>query len=346
MRENISYLIILLIGVFSGSVFAYTLDEVMTGVEKTTSNEYSLPYFQWMNKAEGQILAGYDPFEKKGIFGVEAGVQMFEKVDMQTRLSVSTDFSTQTDYQFSAGVSYNFLSTGESERRYKEAQRETVKRKLKAVDLFFDYLKKKVLLKTDDETDILVSTNNKLTQVDMAYISIKIEALSSLDSGEPQINGLSDYSPEKIDDDVVMIAIRRYLNLFNSDEDNSNSLYATFRTDYNSFLQGISAGVGGSADFEKPVAHSVQDKLDEIEIRKYKLMHDVIVEQLPILKDQYSELEKTINSSTTAIINGTLTTQQLIEIKKHRMDLEDRILELTIEAVKLEAIFKVLIGEL
>ena len=60
------------------------------------------------------------------------------------------------------------------------------------------------------------------------------------------------------------------------------------------FTQGISGGIGGSMDFEKPVSHSVQEKLDEIEIRKYKLMHDVIVDQLPVLKNKYSELEKTL----------------------------------------------------
>lgn len=326
--------------------FSYTLEDIMYGVEKTTSAEYSLPYFQWMNKAQGEINAGYDPFEKKGVFGVQAGVQMFENVDMNTSLSISTDFASNTDYQFSAGVTYNFLSTGESERRYKEAQKETIKRKMQVIELFFDYLKKKVLLRDDDGTDIVLTTDNKMIQVDMAYLTIKIEAISSLESGEPQINGLSGYLPEKIDDDVVQIAVRRYLTLFNSEEENDATLYAIFRTDYNSFTQGISGGIGGSMDFEKPVSHSVQEKLDEIEIRKYKLMHDVIVDQLPVLKNKYSELEKTLNSATTSVINGTLTTEQVRGIREQHLRIEDRILELTLEAVKLEAIFKVLVGDM
>ena len=99
------------------SGLSYTLEDVMYGVERTTSVEYSIPYFQWVNKAQGEISAGYDPFEKRGIFGVQAGLKMFEKLDLGTSFALSTDFASQTNYQFSVGVTYDFLSKGESERR-------------------------------------------------------------------------------------------------------------------------------------------------------------------------------------------------------------------------------------
>ena len=99
-------------------------------------------------------------------------------------------------------------------------------------------------------------------------------------------------------------------------------------------------------DFEKPVSKSVKDKLDEIEIRKHKLMHDVIIEQLPILHQVYSELENEINSATTALINGTITKEQLKTKREQFVKIEDRYIELTLEAVKLETIFKVLVGDM
>jgi biotin synthase-related radical SAM superfamily protein len=75
-------------------------------------------------------------------------------------------------------------------------------------------------------------------------------------------------------------------------------------------------------------------------------MHAVIVEQLPILHEVYSELENEINSATTALINGTITKEQLKAKREQFVKIEDRYIELTLEAVKLETIFKVLVGDM
>ncbi|MFP4462097.1 MAG: hypothetical protein ACLFQE_07855 [Thermotogota bacterium] len=269
-------LILIVLLIISSVGFTYTIEEVLDGVEKTTFEEYSLPYFKWVNAVDGELRAGYDPFEKKGLVGAQANMKLFEKLDLSTSFAMMTDFATDSSYRFSLGVSYDFLRPSNAEKRYQEANREVLMRQLEAVDLFFEYLKKKIKL-TETKGDLLSSAKEKLERVDMAYIAIKLEAMSSLSDGEPQISGLSQYLPKKIDEDIVQTAVIRYLNMFSpaSEVDDKSSLYAIFRTDYNTFLQGVSGGLGGAYDFEEPVQKTVSDKIEEIEIRKNKLLHDV-----------------------------------------------------------------------
>ena len=325
--------------------FSYTIEQVLSGVEKTTYEEYAIPYFKWVNAVDGEFRAGYDPFEEKGIVGVEASVRMFEKLDLSTSFALISDFATDSSYRFSLGVSYDFLRPSDAQKRYKEASKEALRRQLKAIELFFDYLKKKVML-PQTPGDLLVSAKERLERVDMAYLAITLEAMSSITDGEPQISGLSDYFPKKIDEDIVQTAVIRYLNLFSTDSNRqeNSSLYAIFRTDYNTFLQGISGGIGGGYNFEEPVLTTVEDKIDEIEIRKNKLIHDVLIELMPEIKTEYERLEKEINGATSKIINGEMTKEELSQMQKTFTELENKYIEMTLDAVKIEYIFSVLSG--
>ncbi|MFW6263045.1 MAG: hypothetical protein ACOC34_03335 [Thermotogota bacterium] len=338
-------LILIVLLIISSVGFTYTIEEVLDGVEKTTFEEYSLPYFKWVNAVDGELRAGYDPFEKKGLVGAQANMKLFEKLDLSTSFAMMTDFATDSSYRFSLGVSYDFLRPSNAEKRYQEANREVLMRQLEAVDLFFEYLKKKIKL-TETKGDLLSSAKEKLERVDMAYIAIKLEAMSSLSDGEPQISGLSQYLPKKIDEDIVQTAVIRYLNMFSpaSEVDDKSSLYAIFRTDYNTFLQGVSGGLGGAYDFEEPVQKTVSDKIEEIEIRKNKLLHDVLIEVMPEIKEEYQRLEKKINSATAKIVNGEMSKEELNQMQKMAVELEDQYIEMMLDAVKIENIFRVLSG--
>lgn len=336
------FIILFLTGMMA---FSYTMEEVLKGVEKTTFQEYDIPYVQWFNSVEGELRAGYDPFMQKGLVGAQANIKLFEKLDLSTSFAFLTDFATDSSYQFSLGVSYDFLRPSDAEKRYKEASKEVLKRQLEAVDLFFDYLKKKIML-TETEGDMISSAKEKLERVDMAYLAIKLEALSSLSNGEPQITGLSQYQPEKIDEDIVQTAVIRYLNLFSQNGDNGeqSSFYALFKTDYNTFLQGVSAGIGGAYDFQAPVQSTVSDKLEEIEIRKNKLLHDVLTDEMPLIKEEYQRLEQEINSATSKIVRGEMTKGELNQMQQMYVELENQYIEMTLDAVKIEYIFTVLSG--
>ncbi|HPF16012.1 MAG TPA: hypothetical protein P5107_02600 [Thermotogota bacterium] len=338
-------LVIILCMTIAGIHLAYTIEQVLQGVEKTTYEEFAIPYFKWISSVDGEFATGYDPFGQQGLLGVKANIRMFEKLDLSTSFAVMTDFASDMTYRFSLGLSYDFLRQSDSEKRYREANKEIIIRKLMAIELFFDYLKKKVMLNSQDQ-DVLSLTLMKLEQVDMAYNAIKIEALASISEGEPQIAGLSDYIPKKIDDDIVQTAVIRYLNLFSSQkgEEEHHSLFALFRTDYNAYLQGISAGLGGTYDFAEPVKSVVSDKIDEIDIRKNKLIHDVLTEVLPGLKEEYQRLEKEINSATSKIINGQLTKEAFNHMQETFEALENKYIELTLDAVKIEYLFTVLSG--
>lgn len=325
--------------------FSYTIEEVLKGVEQTTFQEYDIPYIQWLNSVEGEIRAGYDPFMQNGLIGGQANIKLFEKLDLSTSFAFLTDFASDNSYQFSLGLSYDFLKPSDAEKRYKEASKSVIKRQLEAIELFFDYLKKKIML-TEQQDDLIASAKEKLERVDMAYIAIKLEAMSSLSDGEPQISGLSQYQSKKIDEDIVQTAVIRYLNLFslNGEQGKNSSFYALFRTDYNTFLQGISAGLGGAYDFEKPIQATVSDKIDEIEIRKNKLLHDVLIDVMPEVKEEYQRLEKEINSATSKIVNGEMTKEELNQMQKIYLELENQYIEMTLDAVKIEYIFTVLSG--
>lgn len=339
------WLVMILCMTIAGIHLAYTIEQVLQGVEQTTYEEYTIPYFKWINSVDGEFATGYDPFDQQGLLGVKANIRMFEKLDLSTSFAMMTDFASDVTYQFSFGLSYDFLRQSDSEKRYHEANKEVIKRQLMAIDLFFDYLKKKVMM-NEPAQDVLASAIKKLEQVDMAYNAIKIEALASLSEGEPQIAGLSDYIPKKIGDDIVQTAVIRYLNLFSSqtDEEEHHSLYALFRTDYNAYLQGISAGLGGAYDFADPVKSVVSEKIDEIDIRKNKLIHDVLTEVMPGLKEEYQRLETEMNSATSKIINGQLTKEEFNRMQEAYDDLENKYIELTLDAVKIEYLFTVLSG--
>lgn len=341
--KKIMFVLLILIVTTLG--LSYSIEQVLSGVERTTFEEFSIPYFKWVNSVEGELKAGYDPFEKNGICSVAANIKMFEKLDLTTSFAYSGTFNSDANYKFSLGVSYDFLRKSDSEKRYKAALKETVDRKLEAVELFFDYLKKKVMLEQEDK-DVFTQAMKKLDQVDMAYTAIKIEALSSLANGEPQISGLSNYTPENIDEDIVETAVLRYVNLFssNEDKDSARSLYALLRTDYNDFLQGISAGIGGSLNFDGFIFSGVDNKMNEIDIRKNKLYHDVLIQIMPELKDEYERLESAINTSTSKIIRGEMSKEELNQIQQNYKKIENKYIELTLEAVKLEYIFVVLSG--
>jgi len=340
--KRLLLLSILSLWILTSPAFSYTIQEVLAGVEKTTFEEYSIPYFQWFNGVSGEIRAGYDPFAEKGVIGAGINMEMFEKLDLHTDFSMASDFATDTSFRFSLGMTYDFLETGESEKRYQEAQREALRRKLEVTELFFSYLKKKVMMAQTN--DPLQTTLNRLEQVEMAYITSKIEALSSI-SGEPQISGLSDYAPEKIENDVVELAVRMYLNTFDKTGETNDSFYALFSTDYNTFLQGVTAGAGGSLSFEEPVSQGVENKLDEIEIRRDKLYHNVLCEELPKLRTEYEALEKEINESTAARVQGKLTDDDIRIMKERLKRLENQYIELSLEAVKIETLFNILLGE-
>jgi len=338
-------LIVILFLFISLMGFSYTMEAILAGVEKTTFEEYSLPYFKWVNAVDGELRAGFDPFENKGLLGAQANIKLFEKLDLSTSFAMLTNFATDSTYRFSLGVSYDFLRPSNAEKRYKAANREVIKRQLEAVDLFFEYLKKKVML-TEQEGELLALAKEKLERVDMAYISIKLEAMSSLNNGEPQISGLTQYIPKKIDEDIVQTAVIRYLNLFlqNEGQSQNSSLYTLFRTDYNTFLQGISAGLGGAYDFEDSVQTTVSEKIEEIEIRKNKLLHDVLIEVMPEIKEEYQRLEKEINGATSKIVNGEMTKEELKQMQTLFVELENQYIEMTLDAVKIEYIFNVLSG--
>ncbi|MEA1885098.1 MAG: hypothetical protein U9N62_11375 [Thermotogota bacterium] len=342
--KGLKFILILLF--LTGTMaFAYTVEEVLEGVEKTTFQEYDIPYVQWFNSVEGELRAGYDPFMQKGLVGAQANIKLFENLDLSTSFAFLTDFGTDSSYQFSLGVNYDFLRPSDAEKRYKEAKKEVLKRQLQAVDLFFEYLKKKIML-TENDGDMISSAKEKMERVDMAYLAIKLEAMSSIANGEPQITGLSQYQPEKIDEDIVQTAVIRYLNLFSQSRDNGeqSSFYALFRTDYNTFLQGISGGIGGAYDFQVPVQSTVSDKLEEIEIRKNKLLHNVLTEEMPIIKEEYQRLEQKINRATSKIVSGEMTKEELNEMQKLYVELENQYIEMTLDAVKIEYIFTVLSG--
>jgi len=336
---------VLLILIFSTAGLSYTIEQVLSGVERTTFEEFSIPYFKWFSALEGELRAGYDPFEKNGILSAAANIKMFEKLDLTTSFAYSASTNSDSNYKFSLGVSYDFLGKSDSEKRYKEALKEATDRQLEAVELFFDYLKKKVML-DQEEQDVFTQALKKLDQVDMAYTAIKIEALSSLPNGEPQISGLSNYIPDYIDEDIVETAVLRYVNLFSSAEndDDARSLYAILRTDYNDFLQGLSAGIGGKIDFDDPVFSSVDNKINEIDIRKNKLYHDVLTQIMPELKAEYERLETAINNSTSKIIRSEMSKEELSQMQQKYKEIENKYIELTLEAVKLEYIFVVLSG--
>jgi len=344
--DDIKRLLLIMILVLLATLnFSYTIEQVLAGVEKTTFEEYDIPYFKWVNDVDGELRAGYDPFREKGLLGVQANIRMFEKLDLSTSFAFSTDFATDNSYQFSLGVRYDFLRPSDAQKRYEQASRDVIRRQLKAIDLFFDFLKKKVML-SQSPGDLLTSARERLEQVDMAYIAITLEAMSSLANGEPQITGLSNYSPKKIDEDIVQTAVIRYMNLFSSQsEDHENSsLYAIFSTDYNTFLQGITGGMGGGYNFEEPVLMTVEDKIDEIEIRKNKLVHDVLIELMPEIKTEYERLEKEINGATSKIINGEMTKGELSQMQAMLIEIENKYIEMTLDAVRIEYIFSVLSG--
>src|SRR6056297_564605 len=326
---------LLIIVLITGTMaFSYTMEEVLEGVQITTFQEYDIPYIQWLNSAEGELKAGYDPFGQKGHLGAQASIKLFKHLDLSTSFAYLTDFASDSSVQFSLGVSYDFLSPSQAEKRRKEANKEVIKRQLEAVDLFFDYLKKKIMLPESDG-NLMTSVKEKIEQVDLAYLAIQLEALSSLTDGEPQITGLSQYQPKKIDDDIVQTAVVRYLNLFSQSEgsDEKDSLYALFRTDYNTFLQGISAGIGGAYDCQRPIQSNVSDKLEEIRIRKNKLLHDVLTEVMPTIKAEYQRLEKEINGATAKIVSGEMSKEELNKMQSMYMDLENQYIEMTLEAV-------------
>ncbi len=104
--------------------------------------------------------------------------------------------------------------------------------------------------------------------------------------------------------------------------------------------------MGGTFKFDIKEDETTDDKLQEINIRRMKLRHDVICQNIPLLIEEIRELKKLKNTLTKDFVQGNIESSQIDELNRRINVAENGYFSFVIESFKIKYIFDVMRGEL
>ncbi len=226
------FLSILIFSTMFSVLLSTDLKEILSGVEATVYAEFGVPDIVWINQMDAEGSAGYDVTGKKVNFQGSMGLRVFDNLKVSVSASVDTDFSTQTDYKFGLGMNYKFSSENSGTLRFLEAKKESMNRKIKVIEIFFDYFNLKSELNSNNSSNDSISFMNKsLNEVEIAYLLTQIEAYSSIDNLNPEFGFEFGYVPANMETDTVDLAVLNYLETNKDREIDTDGIYAFMRSD-------------------------------------------------------------------------------------------------------------------
>jgi len=245
MKGKVRILLYLFL-VFTGITFSYSIEELLEGVEKTTFEEYGLPVFVWVNEAKGEVAAGYDFSSKEMVVELTGFASVFESLELKGSLRLETDFASSTAFSLNTNMNYHiFGNEKESEKAYYAAMVSSLERKIEAAGIFFDFLLQKRNKSVPETGNLAAKMLERLADVELAFLNIKLENLSSIRDSEPETEPLEAYRPRKIDSDLVDLSVLYYIQVYRkASEKNSGSLFLTAKAEADGGSTVLLGGVG------------------------------------------------------------------------------------------------------
>jgi len=322
------------------------LEDILMAVEATTYNELGVPNIVWLNQFDASGSVGYDVTGKTTNFQGTMGVRVFDNLKVSASVSVDTDFASDTDYKFGLGMQYNFSSQNTGSQRFIEAKKTSMLRKIEVVKLYFDYFSLKASMGTLTQTEnVSLKFNNNLDEVEIAYLLTQMEAYSSIQDLEPYFEFDYGYIPQKLDSDLVDLAILNYFELNSEKEYSEDGIYAFLKTDNEKLRNMFSGGIGGSFRFDTPPTETMPDRIKEIDIRRMKLRHDVICQNIPVLLEEIDNLKREKNTLTKDYVQGKVDKEQIENLNNYIIKLENEYFDYVIESYQTFYLFKVMRGD-
>jgi len=83
----------------------------------------------------------------------------------------------------------------------------------------------------------------------------------------------------------------------------------------------------------------------ETEIRKMNLRHDVLVDYLPLIKNEYDTSKKQKSQLTLDLVQGKITQEEIDDLNDYIEMIGSLWYEYTLEALKIETILSIMRGD-
>jgi len=326
--------------------YAYSISQVLEGVESLCLAEMGLPRFIWVQRVDADLGGGYDLANRQVVIGASVDAQVFDALHINSSFQVFTDFSSSTKFLFNMGLTYRFSDLqSSSNKAFIEARKETMLRKIKTCELYYDYLKRRNALENADGSNTVASVRNRLEQIELAYLLIQIQTLSGLSEGEPEPVDTKTLPFSPLRDEDVKTALLNYGMVMQKDLQQSASLYLKLQTVSERDFGYAVAGPGIHYEPQNASANNLEDRMQEVSMRKMVLEHEVLWEILPELRQQIAETTTERNKLSRSYILGQTEVSALEDINRTLADLEALDYNACMDILKIEALFRVLRGE-
>jgi hypothetical protein len=305
-----------------------------------------LPRFIWIQKADANIGAGYDLANRQVVMGVSLETQVFDALEVNADFKVFTDFSSATDFVFNMGLKYQFGNfQASSDKAFKEARKEATLRKIQACELFYDYLTRRVTFDGMTETDPVSSLKKRMEQIELAYLLIQIQTLSDVSGDEPDPVDIETLQFTVLREEDLKAALLNYAMILQKDIKKDTSFYLNMQAVSE---QGMSYMLGGPGLTYQPQNWSesnLDDRLQEVSMRKMILEHEVLLEVLPEMKQQIEEVRSERNKLSRNYILGKIDEENLQILNQTLSEMEDLYASSCMKVLKIEALFRIMRGE-
>lgn len=286
------------------------------------------------------------------MLGASADAQLFDSLHVNTQFQVFTDFSSATDFVFNMGLQFQFANfQASSNQAYAQARKETIVRKIQACEIFYEYLSRRKLFDQMLETDSVSILKKRLEQIELAYLLIQIETLSgvssteTLDGEEPDAVDAEKQQFSALREEDLQIAVLNYRMVMQKEVSKSTSfslnMKAVSEKDY-SYLMG---GPGISYKPSASEAGTLDDRLQEVNMRKMILQHEVLLQELPVIRQAIEDARTQKNTLSRNYILGRIDEATLKQVTLSLEGMEAMYYTNTLKVLQIDSLFKIMRGE-
>ncbi len=308
--------------------------------------EMGLPRFIWIQRVDADLGAGYDLANRQVVIGASADAQIFDALYINSAVQVFTDFSSSPTFLFNMGLTYRFSDLqSSSSKAFIEARKETMLRKIDACELYYAYLKRRMVLDNDNASGPVAAVKSRLEQIELAYLLIQIQTLSGISEEEPDPVDIDTVRFSVLRDEDVRTALLNYSMVMQKDLRQSASLYLKLQTVSEKDFGYVVGGPGIRFQPQNIPASNLEDRMQEVSMRKMILEHEVLLEILPQLRQQIAQTATERNKLSKSYILGQTEASVLQGMNQTLAELETLYYGACMDILKIEALFRILQGE-
>lgn len=327
----------------------FTIRDVFDGIERKTYNEMHLPNLQWINEMGFHLQGGYDIHSGSFLIDGAFQAQMFENFQVKIGAMLETPNATDsTQFQLSIGAKGYLTRAGSvSQQSYREANRIIMDRKIDAVGFYYQFIRESLRQNTIDPTQSIIDRiDYQRSQVDQAYALSQLRTLSGIERGELEIPSIDEMILTPIDEQDLVLSILNYLHVrTKADMDAMNDWYLTINSRIRHDQMMLLAGVGYDLGFTKPTEYTTDQQMDEVQIRKMKLDHQVLYENIPLLQQEIQQIRDLKARLTQDQIRQSVTQEEVDQVIQYEGLLTQRFHHYLLEAKAIEMKLQVMRGE-